>query len=273
MNGDKEEYPEFYVRLSFPYPRFVKPYAYYQTQLAPAPEGSVQELDFLADGTTQMKAVSVSGRRRGLRRFDASKPAFVVDAYQAFNEVADAGLSVAWYQGQSHFINDIARTYIGDMNINRAYSIEPRYNARNRSYYQSSMQLQAYNQLTNLDKVYIYTDYAPRREGLRAFNQDNQPTVSIDLRRYEDQGQRVTYRDRRYILQGFSIVEDFYHPNYSTPPAEGRKDYRRTLYWNPDLQLDASGRATVNFYVGSKTTTIAVDAQGQAADGTLLTTP
>lgn len=271
MNGDKEEYPEFYVRLSFPYPRFVKPYAYYQTQLAPAPEGSVQELDFLADGTTQMKAVSVSGRRRGLRRFDASKPAFVIDAYQAFNEVADAGLSVAWYQGQSHFINDIARTYIGDMNINRAYRIEPRYNARNKSYYQSSMQLQAYNQLTNLDKVYIYTDYAPRREGLRAFNQDNQPTVSIDLRRYEDQGQRVTYRDRRYILQGFSIVEDFYHPNYSTPPAEGRKDYRRTLYWNPDLQLDASGRATVNFYVGSKPTTIAVDAQGQASDGTLLT--
>ena len=218
-----------------------------------------------------MKAVNVSGRRRGLRRFDASKPAFVIDAYQAFNEVADAGLSVAWYQGHSHFINDVARTYIGDMNMNRAYRIEPRYNSRNSSYYHTSGTIDTYNHLTNLDKVYVYTDYAPRREGLSAFSQDNQPTVSIDLRRYEDQSQRVTYRDRRYILQGFNIAEDFYHPNYSNPPAEGRKDYRRTLYWNPDLQLDANGRAHVQFYVGSKPTTIAVDAQGQAADGTLLT--
>ena len=269
--GEEDLYPDFYVRLSFPYPRFVKPYAFYQTQLAPAPEGITQELDFLNEGTTTMKTVSVSGRRRGLRRFDASKPAFVIDAYQAFNEVADAGLSVAWYQGHSHFINDVARTYIGDMNMNRAYRIEPRYNSHNSSYYHTSGTIDTYNHLTNLDKVYVYTDYAPRREGLSAFSQDNQPTVSIDLRRYEDQSQRVTYRDRRYILQGFNIAEDFYHPNYSNPPAEGRKDYRRTFYWNPDLQLDANGRAHVQFYVGSKPTTIAVDAQGQAADGTLLT--
>ena len=271
MNGDKEEYPEFYVRLSFPYPRFVKPYSFYQTQQAPAPEGSVQELDFITDNTTTMQALTVQGkRRRGLRRFDASKPAFVVDAYQAFNEVADAGLSVAWYQGHSHFINDIARTYIGDMNINRAYRIEPRFNARNTSFYQSTMQLEAYNQLTNLDKVYVYTDYAPRREGLSAFKQDNQPSVTVDLRRFEDQTERVTYRDRRYILQGFNVAEDFYHPNYSTPPAEGQKDYRRTLYWNPDLQLDTNGHATVSLYVGSKPTSLAIDAQGQAPDGTLL---
>ena len=268
---DEEQYPEFYVRLSFPYPRFVKPYTYYQTQLAPAPEGVAQELDFIADGATTMKTVSVNARRRGLRRFDASKPAFVIDAYQAFNEVSDAGLSIAWYQGHSHFINDIARTYIGDMNMDRAYRIEPRFNTRNSTYYHTSTTIDAYNQLTNLDKVYVYTDYSPRREGLNAFSQDNQPTVSVDLRRYEDQSQRVTYRDRRYILQGFNVTEDFYHPNYSTPPAEGAKDYRRTLYWNPDLKLDANGQARVTFFTGSKPTTIAIDAQGQASDGTLLT--
>ena len=273
MNPEEEDlYPDFYVRLSFPYPRFVKPYNFYQMQQAPAPEGAVQELDFIADGTTTMQALNVQGkRRRGLRRFDSSKPAFVIDAYQAFNEAADAGLSVAWYQGHSHFMNDIARTYIGDMNMDRAYRIEPRFNSRNSSYYHSSATIEAYNHLTNLDKIYLYTDYAPRREGLNAFSQDNQPSVSIDLRRYEDQSQRVTYRDRRYILQGFSIAEDFYHPNYSTPPAEGQKDYRRTLYWNPEVQLDAEGRTTISFFTGSKATTLAIDAQGQAADGTLLT--
>ena len=95
--------------------------------------------------------------------------------------------------------------------------------------------------------------------------------MSIDLQQLPHEGQRVTYRDRRYILQGFNVAEDFYHPNYSTPPAEGAKDYRRTLYWNPDVKLDANGQARIHFYTGSKPTTIAVDAQGQAADGTLLT--
>lgn len=273
VNMDEEEYPEYYVRLSFPYPRFVKPYNFYQTLQAPAPEGIIQNLDFIADNTTMMQAVTVQGkRRRGLRRFDASKPAFVLDAYQAFNEVSDAGLSVAWYQGHNHFINDIARTYIGDMNMDRAYRIEPRYNSKNSTFYHTPTFIEAFNKLYNLDKVYVYTDYAPRREGLRAFNQDNQPTVTVDLRRLPDEGQRVTYRDRRYILQGFNVAEDFYHPNYiQNPPKEGQQDYRRTLYWNPNVQLDSNGQATIHFFTGSKPTTIAVSANGQASDGTLLT--
>lgn len=275
ISMDEEAYPEYYVRLSFPYPRFVKPYTFYQTQQAPAPIGVVQNLDFVADNATMMQAVTVQGkRRRGLRRFDASKPAFVIDAYQAFNEAADAGLCVAWYQGHTHFINDIARTYIGDMNMERAYNIEPRYNTLNSSFYHSPTAIEAYNKLYNLDKIYLYTDYSPRREGLSAFSQDNQPTVTVDLRRFVDQGMRVTYRDRRYILQGFNEADDFYHPNYQlAPDATAPKDNRRTLYWNPDLQLDDSGVATISFYTGSKATSITVDANGQAADGTLITSP
>ena len=132
--------------------------------------------------------------------------------------------------------------------------------------------MEAYNELSNLDKVYVYTDYSPRREGSSLFDQSNQPSVTVDLRRPADEGRRVTYRDRRYILDGFVITEDFYHPNYqlspaATPPA----DYRRTLYWNPDLQLDANGQATVRFFTGSRPVSLDVDANGQAADGTLLT--
>ena len=75
-------------------------------------------------------------------------------------------------------------------------------------------------------------------------------------------------------MQGFNVADDFYHPDYQrTPPADGAKDYRRTLYWNPDLQLDDSGAATVSFFTGSKATSIVVDANGQAADGTIITSP
>ncbi|MBP5771428.1 MAG: hypothetical protein J6W75_08725 [Bacteroidaceae bacterium] len=273
VNMDEEEYPEYYVRLSFPYPRFVKPYTFYHTQQAPTPQGVELDLDFMTDNATTMQAVTVQGkRRRGLRRFDASKPAFAIDAYQAFNEAADAGICVAWYQGYNHFINDIARTYIGDMNIERAYSIERRFNTRNSSFYHSTAAMDAYNKLYNLDKVYVYTDYSPRREGLHAFEQDNQPSVTIDLRRYPDESMRTTYRDRRYVLQGFNVADDYYHPNYKlNPPTDGQNDYRRTLYWNPELQLDAEGKATVRFFTGSKPTALTIEANGQAADGILLT--
>ena len=271
VSMDEEEYPEFYVRLSFPYPRFVKPYNYYHTQYAPTPEGVTQALDFVPDGGTVMNTVTVRARRRGLRAFDATKPAFVLDAYEAFNEVVDAGLSVAWFQGHDRFMTDIARTYIGDMNMERTYPMEARYNTKNSTFYHSPSVLNEYNYLYNLDKVYVYTDYSPRREGSTAFSQDNQPTVTIDLRRPEDQGKRVTYRDRRYVLQGFNVADDFYQPDYSRHPLpDGQKDYRRTLYWNPDLKFDDEGRATVTFFTGSRPTTIAVDANGQAADGTLL---
>ena len=80
---------------------------------------------------------------------------------------------------------------------------------------------------------------------------------------------RETFRDRFYLLQGFSVAEDFYQPDYSNKPLPETKDYRRTLYWNPDLLLDDSGKAEVKFYNNGKATSIAVSAEGMAQDGTL----
>ena len=51
---------------------------------------------------------------------------------------------------------------------------------------------------------------------------------------------------RKTWLEGYSIPEEFYSPDYSTlPPAP---DYRRTLYWNPEVTTDDKGQATVRFY-------------------------
>lgn len=51
---------------------------------------------------------------------------------------------------------------------------------------------------------------------------------------------------------------------------EEQNNSRRTLYWNPDLQLDANGEAKVTFYNNARTTTLSIEAEGQAADGVLL---
>lgn len=54
---------------------------------------------------------------------------------------------------------------------------------------------------------------------------------------------------RRITLQGYSNVEEFYHPDYSELPAEA--DYSRTLYWNPDITPDSTGTARIRFYNNS----------------------
>ena len=264
-------YPDFYVRLSNIYPRFVKPYVFYQENLAPIPEGSVLT-DYDPLGRTHdLKQITVGATRNGKRAFDKNTPAFVIDAYQAFNEVCDAGFCPGYYLGQSRFMYNLARTYIGDMGMDRAYYIEPRYNGRNLTGLVSKGEQNKYNNLSALDKVYIYTDYAPRLEGDKRYSQDDQPIVSIDLHRYMDDGVRNTWRDRRYILYGYSVCYDFYQPDYSKKPLPSTKDYRRTLYWNPNLKLDGKGHADLKFYNNSKNTQITISVEGMTADGTPVT--
>ena len=277
-------YPEFYVKLSPIRPRFVKPYTYYQMQLAPIPKGSALMVDPLDDART-MKEVTIGARHSGLRGFDASKPAFVVDAYEAFNAVCDAGLCPGFYIGGTRFVYDVAKNYIGDMNMERSYFTDPntfeiRYNGeliqgKGANSLMSDGIRNLYNNLSNLDEVYVYTDYSPRFEGDKKYEKD-QPIVTIDLHRYTDDSKRKTWRDRRYILYGYSVCEDFYHPDYSKRPLPTTKDYRRTLYWNPNVQLNTKGEANIKLYNNSKSTQIIVSAEGMTAKGdlqTLLSSP
>ena len=264
-------YPEYYVRLSQFYPRFVKPYNGYQTALAPAPKGSALTQDWINDGSRTLREVTVGARRNGMSRFDASKPAYVIDAYRAFNDVADAGFIHGVFYGASLFANAVARNYIGDMNMERNYKFQIRYDGKDESVNMGPDVRQTYDHLCNLENVAIYTDYSPRREGDKRYESSNQPEVIVSLNKYADQSRRLIYRDRRYVLSGYAVCEDFYQPDYSRQRLPDQKDYRRTLYWNPSLELDTNGAAQVEFYNNGKQTQISVSAEGMASDGTLLT--
>ena len=294
--NDKLNYPEFYVRLRPFFPRFVKPYNWYQCHLAPAPKGSAISQEWVMDGSRLLDEVTVRVKRARLGRFDPTKPAYVIDAYEAFNEVCDAGFCPGIYYGYNRFVRDISRTFIGDMNLSRDYVLEHRLDGKKESnksvsemnrttiggatsggmpietFNISSQTKEKYNLLKNLGKVYIYTDYSPRREGNSLYDGEDIPTVSVSLHLIDNNDtHRSTSRDRRYILPGFSAPEEFYQPDYSNKPLPEVKDYRRTLYWNPDLKLDENGRAEIRFYGNGRQTHLGVSAEGLANDGTLLT--
>ncbi len=263
------EFPEFYVKLNRQFPRFVKPYSFYQTTLPMHGRANGRAVNL--DDAIVLREVSVGAKHSGSRGFDVTQPALVVDAYEAFNEVVDAGLCPGYFIGGERFTYDVARTYIGDMNQSRNYPLERRYNTLSTTRNIPEMVREKYNHLPNLNKVYIYTDYSPRLEGDPKYNQSNQPKVIVDLRRYEDGTQRIVYRNRRMILTGFAVCDDFYHPNYSTRPTGEPTDYRRTLYWEPNLKLDASGQATVQFYNNARHTTLNVSAEGMTPSGQPVT--
>jgi len=268
-NGDLN-YPEYYLKFNPVYPRFVKPYNFYQ-QNSPTSRLKAGKRLYVDDDAILMDEVVIGAKRSGMRRFDPTKPAFVLDAYDAFNEVCDAGFSPGVYYGASSFVAGVARTYIGDMNMERSYPLEVRYDKKNTSSNISGGVMEYYDHLPRLDKVYVYTDYSPRREGDRKFSQDNQPLVTIDLRLMPNSGQRMTWRDRRLVLKGYAVCDDFYQPDYSKQTPKTPTDYRRTLYWNPNVKLDDEGKAVLHFFNNSQKTNITVSAEGMTSTGTPLT--
>lgn len=55
---------------------------------------------------------------------------------------------------------------------------------------------------------------------------------------------------RRTDLTGYTNPVEFYSPDYSeNPPFE--PDYRRTLYWSPDIRPDADGTVRIRFFNNS----------------------
>jgi hypothetical protein len=103
-------------------------------------------------------------------------------------------------------------------------------------------------------KLWAHTTYYPKEES---------PTAPpYDMR----DGTRHT------TFKGYSRVAEYYHRDYSETLLPDTADYRRTLYWNPDVETDHQGRFTLTFYNNVRTKRIVVTAEGITTFGDLVTT-
>lgn len=88
------------------------------------------------------------------------------------------------------------------------------------------------------------------------------------------EGRELSTRDEIYkinkritTVDGYSRPYEFYAPEYPNGPVLGDVDYRRTLYWNPNVITDSVGEANIEFYNSSITKHFNVEAAGITSSG------
>ena len=76
---------------------------------------------------------------------------------------------------------------------------------------------------------------------------------------------------RQTTYDGYSPKLEFYAPEYPNGPIEGDADYRRTIYWNPEVKTNRLGIVDVKFYNNSYSRSLNVSVEGMTDSGVFIT--
>lgn len=74
---------------------------------------------------------------------------------------------------------------------------------------------------------------------------------------------------RQTTFAGYSPQVEYYSPKYPNGPIQGDADYRRTLYWNPDVKI-TNGKANIIFYNNSYSKKLNINAEGIDNNGNFI---
>lgn len=115
----------------------------------------------------------------------------------------------------------------------------------------------------------------------RHMNNEYLEELTTDWNRYtfvdilvKDEYQLKTMKDIRNLskrettVEGFSEPVQFYSPQYPDGPVHGDVDFRRTIYWDPNVITDENGHARVEFYNNGTSTKFRIRGAGLTASGT-----
>ncbi|NGM89415.1 hypothetical protein G5B35_19145 [Parapusillimonas sp. SGNA-6] len=86
----------------------------------------------------------------------------------------------------------------------------------------------------------------------------NDGVVSIITKKEKPKGPRMTLSQIEALIPKTNVIDifplgyikerKFYLPKYDTSQSKATNDYRTTIYWNPDVQLDENGKVTLDYY-------------------------
>ena len=281
---NEDEWPDFYVKRDLFFPIFARKYDYYQCHYPEETNPFGEDTGLQADTTrlskfdAQLQEVEVKGhRRRGRHSIDYSKPAYVYDAYELYNLATDYGLSFGKLNFR-RFPVQVSMLLLGNYNSSRAFNVEARMSDNLQAPYtfyrtfvpDATIETTAFRSgssvyrnihLNRQKDIRLFTDFELRNEDKPQEVSSSLADVTLDFVLMPDDAKRYTYRDRRIILHGMYFPDEFYHPDYSNARLP-EADHRRTLYWNPNANLDADGHYKATFYNNGHNTRIRVSTAG-----------
>ena len=290
---DEHSYPDYFVKRDIFYPMTTQPYNYYQNHMPDV------DADMLIDTLStlsmendvhQLANLNVKGHRRGRRAVDWKKPAYVLDAYDMYNELTDRGLSFGYFD-MRQFPLQVCRYLFGNMGRYKRYNIDGR--LENFTYWRNysplsrhadeaetaglfranrtAQSIYPHLMLSRLQDIRVFSDYEPRNPDSTMTERELAADVTVQMVPFANDAKQVVFRDRHLLFHGFNEPEQFYQPDYSQRrPEDHPADHRRTLYWNPNAVTDAQGRFVAVFYNNAKQTRVRMSAAAVTPDGRLL---
>jgi hypothetical protein len=95
------------------------------------------------------------------------------------------------------------------------------------------------------------------------------PPILIEITTWGGNGIFFKNEPGTYVYKPmpFTSSKQFYSPKYSIKKPAGLTDLRSTIYWEPDLITDASGKASVSFYSSDRSGTYSVIVEGSDLNG------
>jgi hypothetical protein len=125
------------------------------------------------------------------------------------------------------------------------------------------------DELSNVKSVYISEDPETWKQFLTCPELESYHPVTVFV--YGSPGNRwERYRKgiHAITLLGYQSPETFESPDYKVLPA--LPDFRRTLYWNPNVKVNEKGEARITFYNNRNCRQLVFSAEGFGSDGTPL---
>ena len=90
-------------------------------------------------------------------------------------------------------------------------------------------------------------------------------TVYIYKDHQSNKWERMRKGVRGIVIEGFDVPETFDSPDYRVLPSI--PDFRRTLYWNPNVKTDEKGLADIVFYNNRDCRQLVISAEGFTKEG------
>lgn len=238
-----------------------------------------------------LPTIEINDKRRRHKKYSKDKPMLSYDYMDFMNLMWDMGFYDKEYMADNQIANPFySFSFVESIILGNDYDFPKNkhinflFDGINVQDANSEILKNQYSFLPKIEKIDIITD-SPRRKSFYQLNYTSKAMTSkrhgvngktyqdvayVNIRRFKDEKSQRFIVGRMINLQGFNRPAEFYCPDYSKMEMPKVKDYRKTLYWNPNVITNSEGKATVEFFNNSIATELDISAEGITKDGKFI---